>query len=143
MDHIKLIEGFPAKSDHARIKCQSAAMAECRKVNRFDLVLTVSKTPVSALNLRLKSILRFDAKIGSEHRDLMAAPRQPVRESSNLDDRPSLFLERIVRLNDFQDAHSGVTFTPRNQTSYASQAKRSAAHSSHLQIVEAIPAGGK
>ncbi len=56
-----------------------------------------------------------EAKVGGQNRHFMATLDQTSCESAHLYDRATRFLERIIGLYYFQDAHGAIAFTAGNQ----------------------------
>ena len=126
-----------------RVYGERPIMAHGGKIDGLNAILFGPPTPSAAFRLYAVSIALAQPEVCREDRNLVPSPGQFPSKGADLDDGSSLFLKWIIGLNNFQDAHGGITFTPQNQTSYANQAQRSEIHSSHLQMTEEILAGGK
>src|ERR1700733_529205 len=105
MGQVESTEGSPAKSYHTGIESKSAIMRDQGEINDFHAVLNGAPAPFAAFEFLPVAGAAGQPKISGENGDFMTALDQAPRERADFDDGAALFLERIVGLYDFQDAH--------------------------------------
>jgi hypothetical protein len=96
MDRVELPKRSPAESYHAGIQRQGAIMTERREIDDFDAALYGSPAPFAVLGFHTGGHPIANPEIRRQNGHLMASLHEPSGKCSNLDDRPALFLERIV-----------------------------------------------
>ena len=117
MDQVETPEGTPAKSYHKGIDRESAIMTERGEINDLDAILFGSPAPLAALELHVQPAALAESKVRRQDRYLMPALDEPSREGPHLDHGTSLFLEGIIGLHNFQDAHGGIYSIPEGPAS--------------------------
>jgi hypothetical protein len=100
MDGVEVPEGSTTESYHARIQRERAIVAQRGQIDDFDSILFRSPAPFAVLGFQAAAYALTNPEVRRQNSHLMAALGEPAGKGPNLDDRPALFLERIVGLHD-------------------------------------------
>ena len=101
MNHIESSKGSPAESDDTGIDRESAIMTERGEINNFDSFLLGSPAPFATFDLQVEFTSLAKSEIRGQNGYAVAAFDEATRKSTHLNNRPTLFLERIIGLHDF------------------------------------------